>query len=70
MTYKWAIVRNGVLLDRSVNRAGAMKRAAAYTGAVAMAFVFVAGCVNPQHGGIAIPCDKDNCGKAPLDKRP
>lgn len=64
MTFKYAVSRNGVLLDRAKTEAGAGKIAAKYIGAVVVASLFITGCANSQHGGL-IPCDADNCGKIP-----
>jgi hypothetical protein len=65
MDYKFEVRRNGVLLDRTLTRGRAVKIAARYIGAVVIAVSFVSGCAGPGTHPLAIPCDRDNCGKNP-----
>jgi hypothetical protein len=70
MNYTYAVMRNGLLLDRTLTRARAAKIAAGYAGAVVVVALFTSGCAGPsRHVVGSVPCDNDNCGKRPgVDK--
>lgn len=40
MTYKWAVMRSGLLLDRTMTQSRALKIAAKYVGAVVVACIY------------------------------
>lgn len=65
MTYKWAVMRGGLLLDRTLTHGRALKIAARYIGAVVVALI-ICGCTSKHIA--SIPCDADNCGKLPGGK--